>query len=322
MQKLLIPRQFAHQKMLHWDPPSTSRHEISTSGDAGIRFGRFCVLLRARQLLDDGQPVELGSRAFDLLMVLIRSAGTVVTKNEIVSQVWPDTVVAEENLKVQVSALRKVLNEDRDVIKTVHGRGYVFTAEVTSASVESDAFASPGPEPTRPPPGRALPTNSSASSSPRRQWATGSQMIAPDDKAQPVVVVIDDDPDIREAPRASANRRTARRVIRLGPRIPRWCSSGPSRVPGSRCQAARAKRARFSRGAGQGKFAPADHVHQRSRRCPDVGSGHEGRCGRVPDQTCSRSRSAGRNPAGHRAGPRPPRRRTSCCQACAPGLAR
>src|SRR6266446_6386132 len=198
MQQLLIEQQFAHQPMLHWDPPNTSRHEASASGDVVIRFGRFCVLLRARQLLVDGQPVELGSRAFDLLMVLIRSPGTVATKNEIVSRVWPDTVVAEENLKVQVSALRKVLNEERDVIKTVHGRGYVFTGEVTTASVETNAFARPGSEPTAPPIGRALPTNSSAWSSPREQWATGSRMIAPDDKAQPVVVVIDDDPDIRE----------------------------------------------------------------------------------------------------------------------------
>ena len=48
--------------------------------------------------------------------------------------------MAEGNLKVQMSALRKVLNEDRDVIKTVHGRGYVFTGEVTMASVEPDAL--------------------------------------------------------------------------------------------------------------------------------------------------------------------------------------
>ena len=102
MQQLLIPRQFTQQKMVHWDPPSTSRQEVSASGDAAIRFGRFCVLPRARQLLVDGQPIELGSRAFDLLMVLIRAPGTVVTKNEIVSRVWPDTVVAEENLKVQL----------------------------------------------------------------------------------------------------------------------------------------------------------------------------------------------------------------------------
>jgi DNA-binding winged helix-turn-helix (wHTH) protein len=83
-------------------------------------------------------------------MVLIGAPGTLITKNEIVSRVWPDTVVAAENLKVQMSALRKVLNEDRDVIKTVHGRGYVFAGEVTTASVEPDTFARPGSEPTLP----------------------------------------------------------------------------------------------------------------------------------------------------------------------------
>jgi FixJ family two-component response regulator/DNA-binding winged helix-turn-helix (wHTH) protein len=200
MQQPLILRQFVQQKMLHWDPPSTSRHEVRANGEAVFRFGRFCVLPRVRQLLVDGQPVELGSRAFDLLMVLVRAPGTVVTKNEIVSRVWPDTVVGEENLKVQVSALRKVLNEDRDVVKTVHGRGYVFTAEVTTtAAVAPDAFASPGAEPTPLSIEPALPTNLSQSSPPRRQWAIGSRSIVPDDEAQPTIVVIDDDPDIREA---------------------------------------------------------------------------------------------------------------------------
>ena len=51
MQQLLVPRQFAHQPMLQWHPPSTSRHQINVSGDAVIRFGRFCILPRARQLL-------------------------------------------------------------------------------------------------------------------------------------------------------------------------------------------------------------------------------------------------------------------------------
>jgi DNA-binding response OmpR family regulator len=199
MQQLLVPRLFAHQPMLQWHPPSTSRHEVNASSDAVIRFGRFCVLPRARQLLVDEQPTELGSRAFDLLMVLIGAPGTLVTKNEIVSRVWPDTVVEESNLKVQMSALRRVLNADRDVIKTVHGRGYVFTSEVTTASIEPDALARPGSEPTPPQLGPALPTSLSVWSSPRRQWATGSPMMVPDDKAQQVVVVIDDDPDIRDA---------------------------------------------------------------------------------------------------------------------------
>jgi len=199
MQQLLMPRQFTHQPMLHWDPPSISRQEVSASGHAVIRFGRSRVLPRARKLIVDRQPVELGGRAFDLLMVLIRAPGTLVTKNEIVSRVWPDVVVAEGNLKVQMSALRKVLNEDRDVIKTVHGRGYVFTGEVTMASVEPDALVGAGSESTPPPLAPALPARLSAWSSPRRQWATGSRMIAPGDKAEPVVDVIDDDPDIRDA---------------------------------------------------------------------------------------------------------------------------
>jgi FixJ family two-component response regulator/DNA-binding winged helix-turn-helix (wHTH) protein len=191
MQQLLVSRQVAH-------PPSTSRHELSTNGDGVIRFGRFCVRPRARRLLVDDHPIELGSRAFDLLMVLIGAPGMIVTKNEIMSRVWPDTVVEESNLKVQMSSLRRVLNTDRDVIKTVHGRGYVFTSEVTG-SIEPDGLAGAASEPAPPQLGPVLPTSLSGWGSPRRQWATGSRMIVPDDKAQPAVVVIDDDPEIREA---------------------------------------------------------------------------------------------------------------------------
>src|ERR1700686_3855018 len=187
MQQLSSPRQFARQAMLQWDPPSTRRHEISVSGDGAVRFGRFCVLPRARQLLVDGQPIELGSRAFDLLMALIGAPGILITKREIISRVWPDTVVEEGNLKVQMSALRRVLNADRDVIKTVHGRGYVFTSEVTTTSIEPDVLAQSSSEPTPSQLGPAL------------QCATGSRMIVPDDRAQPAVVVIDDNPDIRAA---------------------------------------------------------------------------------------------------------------------------
>src|SRR6267143_4786615 len=199
MQQLLVPRLFAHQPMLQWDPPSTSRHEVSVSADAVIRFGRFCVLPRARQLLVDGHPVELGSRAFDLLMVLIGAPGILVTKNEIISRVWPDTVVEESNLKVQMSALRRVLNADRDVIKTVHGRGYVFTGEVTAASIEPGSLDRPGSESAPPHLGPALPTSLFGWGPPGLQSATGSRMTVPDYEAQPVVVIIDDDPNIRDA---------------------------------------------------------------------------------------------------------------------------
>jgi DNA-binding winged helix-turn-helix (wHTH) protein len=107
------------------------RHEANrpspATADAALEFGRFRVLLRQRQLLSDGVPVELGTRAFDLLLVLLEADGLLVSKEELLSLVWPGIVVAEENLKVQVSALRKALGVDRDVIRTEFGRGYRFT---------------------------------------------------------------------------------------------------------------------------------------------------------------------------------------------------
>src|SRR5215469_7711723 len=74
----------------------------------------------------------LGTRAFDLLLVLLEADGALVTKKELLDRVWPSVVVAEENLKVQISALRKVLGENRDFIRTEFGRGYRFTATIHS----------------------------------------------------------------------------------------------------------------------------------------------------------------------------------------------
>ena len=102
------------------------------AAEATIEFGRFRVLLRQRQLVTDGVPIELGSRAFDLLLVLLEANGSLVTKEELLSRVWPGIFVAEENLKVHISSLRKALGEDRDFIRTEFGRGYRFTAAVRS----------------------------------------------------------------------------------------------------------------------------------------------------------------------------------------------
>src|ERR1700694_2117507 len=101
---------------------------------ATLEFGRFRVLLRQRQLVADGVPIELGTRAFDLLLVLLEADGSLVTKDQLLSRVWPGIVVAEENLKVQIFALRKALGKDRDFIRTEFGRGYRFTAAVRSAA--------------------------------------------------------------------------------------------------------------------------------------------------------------------------------------------
>ena len=100
-----------------------------------VEFGRFQLLPHQRELRADGVAVALGSRAFDVLMILIEARGALVTKEEILSRVWPSLVVEENNLVVQISTLRKALGKDRNFIRTESGRGYRFVADVrTSAS--------------------------------------------------------------------------------------------------------------------------------------------------------------------------------------------
>ena len=106
------------------DGASWSRRETTASAD--LEFGRFRVLLRRRQLLADGGPVKLGTRAFDLLLVLLEADGALVSKGELLSRVWPGLVVSEENVKFHVAALRKALGANRDMIRTEVGRGYRF----------------------------------------------------------------------------------------------------------------------------------------------------------------------------------------------------
>ena len=131
---------------------------LTDEAQGAVEFGRFRLLPHRRELRADGVAVELGSRAFDVLMVLIEARGALVTKDEIMARVWPDTVVEENNLVVQISALRKALGEDRDIIRTVSGRGYQFIAEIRSP------VADPGREAGLQP-GVALDASTSISSS-------------------------------------------------------------------------------------------------------------------------------------------------------------
>jgi DNA-binding winged helix-turn-helix (wHTH) protein len=122
MQPHIRPKPFRHRFPFRQGGNASHR---TNSGEA-LEFSRFRVLLRRRQLLADGVPVELGTRAFDLLLVLLGADGSLVTKEELMSRVWPGVVVSEENIKLQVSVLRKALGADRDVIHTEFGRGYRF----------------------------------------------------------------------------------------------------------------------------------------------------------------------------------------------------
>ena len=110
---------------------SFAEARFNRSGPYAIAFGRFRFVVHSRELTANGVPVAIGNRAVEVLSVLIEARGELVTKDELLSRVWPTTTVEENNLQFQISSLRKALGPDREFIKTVSGRGYRFVAEIT-----------------------------------------------------------------------------------------------------------------------------------------------------------------------------------------------
>lgn len=98
---------------------------------AELRFGRFRLQPMQRQLFEGDMPVKLRGRAFDVLCALVERRDRVVPKNELMQLAWPKRVVEENNLQVQVVALRKLLG--LATIKTIPGRGYQFTGNLEAS---------------------------------------------------------------------------------------------------------------------------------------------------------------------------------------------
>lgn len=125
----------------------TPRYSVEATRDGldgSIRFGRFCAIPHSRQLLMDGRPQEIGGRAFDLLMVLLKSNGGIVSKDEILNEVWPSMVVEECNLRFQIKSLRRALGTHGDMIKTIVRRGYMLIREdIPQDSAQHDAVPLP-----------------------------------------------------------------------------------------------------------------------------------------------------------------------------------
>ncbi|OXI92612.1 MULTISPECIES: winged helix-turn-helix domain-containing protein [Burkholderia] len=94
-----------------------------------IRIGTLHVFLDRREIRSNGKLLRIGSRAFEILELLIRANGALVSKDEIMQRVWPHTVVEENNLQVHIASLRKALADDRNLIVTVPGRGYRLVIE-------------------------------------------------------------------------------------------------------------------------------------------------------------------------------------------------
>lgn len=108
-----------------------------------LRFGPIELRLAERVLRVDGQTVALGSRGFDLLQALVLRRDRVVTKHELLDLVWPNLVVEENNLQVQISGLRRVLGQQ--AIATVPGVGYQFTLAEGALQWPNVALAPPQP---------------------------------------------------------------------------------------------------------------------------------------------------------------------------------
>jgi predicted ATPase/DNA-binding winged helix-turn-helix (wHTH) protein len=94
--------------------------------------------------------VALGARAFDLLAVLAERPGRLVSKNELLDLVWPGLVVEENNLHVQMAALRRALGAHQALIQTVPGRGYRFASDVAGLEIAPEAAAAAPAGPSAP----------------------------------------------------------------------------------------------------------------------------------------------------------------------------
>ncbi len=101
-----------------------------------VAFGPFRLDVRSRRLSRSGTAVGLGERALDVLCALVAADGALVTKSDLIAQVWPGVTVEENNLQVQIYAVRRALGEDGDsrgYVRTVSGRGYRFVGDAPAA---------------------------------------------------------------------------------------------------------------------------------------------------------------------------------------------
>jgi predicted ATPase/DNA-binding winged helix-turn-helix (wHTH) protein len=102
-----------------------------------ISFGPFSLIAGERLLTRQGAPVELSARALDILIALLSSPNEVVSKNDLLAQVWPDVTVEEGSLRFHITNLRKALGDGKDgarYITTLTGRGYCFVAPISRSS--------------------------------------------------------------------------------------------------------------------------------------------------------------------------------------------
>lgn len=112
---------------------------VNNQSANAILFGPFRLLPHQRLLLEGDKSVRLGSRALDILIGLVERPGELLSKNELMARVWPNTFVEAANLTVHIAALRRALKDGQSgnrYLINIPGRGYRFVAPVKSEKVE------------------------------------------------------------------------------------------------------------------------------------------------------------------------------------------
>jgi DNA-binding winged helix-turn-helix (wHTH) protein len=99
-----------------------------------FKFGPYCLIPGRRLLLAGQDRIELGSRAFDILVLLVRRSGDVVSSQQIFKHAWPDMIVESSNIRFQIGGLRRALSAYQRSIVAVRSRGYVFVVPVQRLS--------------------------------------------------------------------------------------------------------------------------------------------------------------------------------------------
>ena len=117
-------------------PFFAKRTEPARTAPTEVSFGPFRLLPTQFLLLEGDRPVPLGSRALEILIILLERPGELISKRELMARVWPNVFVGPANLTVHISALRRTLRDGRDgnrFIINIPGRGYKFVASVAAA---------------------------------------------------------------------------------------------------------------------------------------------------------------------------------------------
>src|ERR1700731_4125246 len=112
--------------------PKPGSRVRAQGGQLVYESGEWEVDPTKRELRARGVPVPIGGRAFEIIEVLVQSAGELVTKNELMGRVWPGAIVEDNTLQFHISAIRKALGVDRGMLKTASGRGYRLLGGWTS----------------------------------------------------------------------------------------------------------------------------------------------------------------------------------------------